>query len=213
MQLFGKSGASLIPLLKQGGPELARLSKEFDELGGGLSEDFILKADEAGDEIDKLRLGFRGLKSQMTIAILPGLSELSRKFSAVIGHIRAIVHDTNIAKYAWAGLAAVGAAAAAKVGTGWAKAMGVLPKNAGVWESILGLGKWGVVTGLATGFGLALEDLWVGIQGGESVIRDWLNETLGVEDGRVLSQLGTTIGEVGCVHRARRIAKRSSAIS
>jgi hypothetical protein len=71
MKIFGRSGAELLPLLKKGGEELANLNREFEELGGGMQDDFIKLADEAGDEMDRLKFAMTGLKSRIAVADAP----------------------------------------------------------------------------------------------------------------------------------------------
>lgn len=199
MKLFGKSGAALIPLLKQGGPELERLSKEFDILGGGMQENFIEIADQAGDEIDKFKFALQGLKSRIAVEILPSVTEFAKTLQRVATFAIRLTKETYIVKEGLAVLGVVGAAAAAKTAVGWAKFFGIFPKgNAGIVKTLASLGWIGVAIGLVAVLGLLFEDLWVGINGGESVIRDWITEALGVEEANLLfEQFRTTFANLG----------------
>lgn len=182
MKIFGKSGAALIPLLKDGSKGLAELSEQFDLLGGGMSKEFTKAADEAGDEIDKLKFGFNGLKSKLAYAVLPTVTAVAKKLQEWVIVLHKVFVQTNLAKEAWVAFGIAGSIAAAKMGMGIAKMMGLLPKGASFWKTILGLGEILLVVAAVAILALVFEDLWTGINGGESVIKDWLTATLGVKD-------------------------------
>lgn len=182
MKVFGKQGAALIPLLKEGSGELEKLYQEFETLGGGLDQDFIEKADTAGDELDKLKFGFNGLKSQLAVAILPGLTDFAKRMQRIVGGLRRVAKETNLAKHAWQAMGVVASVSSVKAAFSFGKLLGILPRDAGFWRSALGLGLWGLFAAAVIGLALVFEDLWTGIQGGNSAIRDWLNSTLGVEE-------------------------------
>lgn len=76
MDLFGKSGASLIPFLNQGGDGINRLKQEARELGVVIDNDTIASLDDLGDNVDRLKAGWQGVKNQAVAAILPLLSDL-----------------------------------------------------------------------------------------------------------------------------------------
>jgi hypothetical protein len=73
MQIFGKSGAELIPTLNRGGDGLRDLKKEAYDLGVVMSENNVSAADDLGDNIDKLKMSAVGLKNQAIAALLPVL--------------------------------------------------------------------------------------------------------------------------------------------
>lgn len=198
MKVFGKQGAAMIPLLKQGKEELAKLGEEFDLLGGGMQEDFVKAADDAGDEIDKLKFAAQGLKSRLAVAVLPTITEFAKKFQGMAIYAIKLTKETNIVKEALALLGVVSAVMAAKSALHWAKFFGIFPSgNAGIVKTLAQLRTIGVIIGLVAGLVLVFEDLWTGIQGGESVIREWLNETLGVEETNQLFQsLGALLDDV-----------------
>lgn len=77
MQLFGRSGAALVPLLKKGKEGLAELKAEFSALGGAVDED-LLKNSEALEE-SQIRLGvtWKYLREQAVGWLLPILTKMS----------------------------------------------------------------------------------------------------------------------------------------
>lgn len=198
MSLFGKSGAQLIPLLKQGSAELAKLDEEFYALGGGLQEDFIKAADQAGDEVDKLKFAFTSLKSRIAISVFPALTDFVKHLQKMAVFAIKLTKETHIVKEGLAILGAIGAAAGVKVAIGWAKFFGLFPTgNVGIMKTLASLGWFGLVIAVVAGLALVFEDLFVGIQGGQSVIRDWLNEMIGVEETKQLfDQLKLVVDQI-----------------
>lgn len=178
--LFGRQGAALLPVLKGGSGELKKLNAEFTALGGGMSKEFTKAADEAGDEISKLKFGLEGLKSRIAFAILPAVTDMARKFQDWTKVLHVMLRNTNLAKEAWVAFGIAGAAATAKMAVGFAKMLGVIPSGAGFWTSLLGLAEIAlVVLGVAALF-LIFEDLFTFLTGGKSLIGDLMNEFLGI---------------------------------
>jgi hypothetical protein len=181
MKLFGKSGASLLPLLKQGSGELSKLNEEFTELGLGIDDDFIKKADEAGDKIDTMKLGFRALKTRLAAEFLPTITEASKKLSQWIVWGQKLVRETHIVKEGMYALGGVAAVAAGKTFYSWSKVLGLFPKGGSLIGNLFKMGEIGLIIGALVLLGLAIEDIVVMCQGGESVIGSFLDEMLGVE--------------------------------
>lgn len=183
MKVFGKQGATLLPFLKQSPEEVAKLSAEFTELGGGMSSDFIGMADKAGDEIDKLKFAFQGLKSRLAVDVLPTVTEWAQKLQKAVVYVRHLTKETYIVRDALVLLGIAGGAAAAKTAIGWAKVFGLFPKgNAGIVKTLASMGYLGLIIAAIAALALVFEDLWVGVEGGDSAIRGWLIAANGVEE-------------------------------
>lgn len=180
MKIFGKSGAALLPFLKGGAEGARKMAAEFDRLGGGMTKEFISAADEAGDEIDKLKFALHGWKSQIVFAILPAVTHVSKALQTAVGTLRKITKETNLAKASWVIFGAASTAATAKAAVGWAKLLGVLPKDTSFWKAVLGLGEIALIAGLVALVMLAFEDLFVFLSGGDSVIGDIIDGLFGV---------------------------------
>jgi hypothetical protein len=71
MDVFGKSGAKLLPMIKNG---LSETAAEAEKLGLVLSEDAIAAGDEFGDTLDKLKLVGMSLISSVLTPLVPILS-------------------------------------------------------------------------------------------------------------------------------------------
>lgn len=77
MRLFGRRGVDLIPLLDKGAKGLQGFYKEFDELGGGLGQQFTQDAREAGNAMRRLSFAWDVAKAKLVTGIIPWIKELS----------------------------------------------------------------------------------------------------------------------------------------
>jgi hypothetical protein len=82
MKAFGKSGAELIPMLNEGGAGIARMRQEFIDLGGQIDEDTARKLEGFGDDVDKVKIVFAGLRNTLVRSVLPALLDLVKTFIA-----------------------------------------------------------------------------------------------------------------------------------
>ena len=77
MQLFGKSGADLIPLLNAGASGIAEMEAEARRLGITFSTETGRAAEEFNDNITRLQAGLRGFMVQTLSPLIPVLVEVS----------------------------------------------------------------------------------------------------------------------------------------
>jgi len=77
MQLFGKSGAEMIPMLNKGGIAIESLSVK-------MTAAFAKKADEYNDKLAMLSGKVGGLAAGLTVALLPALDATATALTAVI---------------------------------------------------------------------------------------------------------------------------------
>lgn len=187
MKLFGKSGAALIPLLKGGSENLTAMRKEFEELGGGMSKDFIQQADATGDEIDKLKFGLVGVKSAIAGQLLPYVQKAIAFGISWEKRLIKLTRETNLTKYAAMALGALASLAAGKAAAGWAKMFGILPKgNAGFVTMLRSLGGFGAIIAVVGGLFLVLEDLFTAVNDGDSYIVELVEHYLGLNEANGL---------------------------
>lgn len=78
-EVFGKSGAKLIPLLNAGAAGIEELKKEAEALGLVFGGDTGPQAELFNDNISRLRGAVKGLSNGVAIELLPTLSNLSTK--------------------------------------------------------------------------------------------------------------------------------------
>lgn len=82
MDVFGRSGAHLIPMLNGVNPSLAELRKEAENLGYVMGEDAIRASAELADNFDRLKATTAGLWRSALAPVLPTLNDIVKKFLA-----------------------------------------------------------------------------------------------------------------------------------
>ena len=80
VELFGKAGADMIPLLNQGSAGIKDLRAEADRLGISFGSELAGSAAEFNDNLKKIQLTSQGFFTTVAGELLPALNELSRVF-------------------------------------------------------------------------------------------------------------------------------------
>lgn len=91
MSIFGKAGASLIPMLSGGAAGLAEFQKEAERLGLVISDEDAASADELGDAMDKVKGTIKGVGMQIGAALAPILTDLATRLAGLISNVIAFV--------------------------------------------------------------------------------------------------------------------------
>ncbi len=207
VDLFGKSGAALIPTLQAGRDGLAELRQEARELGIVLDKDTIAAGDDLGDTWDKLKAAADGLRYSIGGPLLSGFKELldsmvrwikaNRELIAqrlrsvmrgIAGAIKAVGVGLDLVWRAlnfviarWKLFAAliVGSLAAIAIANAGAVISFIALGAAAIGSAIAAAAAWVVaaapfiaLAALIAIVLLALEDLWVFLHGGKSLIGD-----------------------------------------
>jgi hypothetical protein len=157
MQLFGRAGSELLPMMSENAEGIADLRKEANELGRTMTADDAQAAAELTDAMNRVKSVFIGVKNQIGAALAPAMTYLadlvSRTSKAVVPLIR---ENAHLVKLFAAGAIAVGGLGAALMTVGGlligaGMAVGVLATAFSVLFSPLGLAIGGVT---ALGFAL-----------------------------------------------------------
>lgn len=82
--LFGRSGARLLPILSGGREAIARFSAEAESLGVRLDKDTITKADQAADMLKRLELQLDRLWQSIMLRAGPAVIWLAENFSRLL---------------------------------------------------------------------------------------------------------------------------------
>lgn len=178
MELFGKAGNELLPLLKEGPGGLAELTSEAERLGVVMSNEDAAAAAQFGDTLDQVSLQMGALTNSIGAAIVKGLQPYSED---LLGILRGVIDWTKANPALIQTVAAVAAGVAAGgvallgIGTAAVVAGGAVSALAGVL---------GVVTGAAT---LLISPLGIGAAVIAGLIVDW--QTLGDTGFAALSDL------------------------
>lgn len=190
MKVFGKAGASLLPLLKSGSEGIDQLFGDFQDLGGGIDKDFIKAAAEADDEIDRMKFTFKGLISQALVPVIQNVGMVVSWVTKALAPFRKIIKETNLAKHALVGLGAAMLIMAGKRLYDMRKQIwSAVQAFRGLSVSIFGAAVplWLIVAVAALVY-LALDDLWTLMQGGDSVIGTFLDSFMGVGSAAQLAK-------------------------
>lgn len=81
MDIFGKSGAELLPLLQQGSVGIADTAAEVDRLGASFSRVDAAQVEAANDAMSRVGTVLSGIKNQIAIGISPFVESLAKRFT------------------------------------------------------------------------------------------------------------------------------------
>lgn len=80
VEIFGRAGADLIPLLNGGSEALDEFDAMAKKLGLTLDEDTAKRAEKFNDTLDLMGQGFKGISAQVAAQMLPTLEGLADQF-------------------------------------------------------------------------------------------------------------------------------------
>jgi hypothetical protein len=123
VELFGRSGADLLPLFEQGAAGIRMAREEAQRLGASLTEEQVAKLQEADDAIKRLSQTWDGLARTLTVAVAPGLSDVLAAMTNVLSQEPKVISFGQ----AWAGVA--DAFRKNGLGTTWTDALAEIRKG------------------------------------------------------------------------------------
>lgn len=82
VEVFGKSGKEMLPLLSQGSAGLQQLREEFVRLSGGPVTEAVAQAQEWNDQLDKLWTMSQGYFAHVAQEVLPLLNQLVSDYTS-----------------------------------------------------------------------------------------------------------------------------------
>lgn len=87
MEIFGKAGAKLLPLLKEGSGGIAAMTEEAKRMGIVMSGEQVAAAAVLDDAWQKLQATFRGAVVQIGAALAPTLITLSEQIASGVANV------------------------------------------------------------------------------------------------------------------------------
>jgi hypothetical protein len=84
MEMFGKSGAALIPVLNAGGDSIREFGELAQKLGLVLTDETAAAAEKFNDTLELIGLGSRGVANQVMAELLPTMQSLASEFFTLI---------------------------------------------------------------------------------------------------------------------------------
>lgn len=177
-KVLGRGGAALIPLLNKGGEAVRGLYSDFDELGGGMSDEFVESAREVGDSIKRLKVIFVSLKSNLAQTFFPAIRFAIDRLTSWGKSLAGVAKHTTALRSLLFALAASG------IILGLYKLFKIVDLTGMTWKSLgtslLKLGMWGLVIAAVAALYLVFDDLYSLMTGGKSIIGDTLDQMFGV---------------------------------
>lgn len=85
MQIFGRSGAQLLPLLNEGQAGITELTERAQELGLVMDQDTAAAAERFNDMLDEVKGSLRGVAVQIGQHLFPIIADLAESLASVIG--------------------------------------------------------------------------------------------------------------------------------
>ena len=98
MDIFGRSGTRLIPMLNAGAGGIAEMRAEAERLGIVLDDNAIRAGSDFNDSLDRLSAVFIGLKNSIGAAVIPALMELVDSLREIVVANMDIIR-TNLTKF------------------------------------------------------------------------------------------------------------------
>ncbi len=186
MDLFGRSGTELLPLLNKGSAGIKELRAEAEKLGVVIGDDGIEKAHEF--EIAQKRLGatLTGLKNEAVIALLPALQDMvdglrawvTENRSAIVSTLENVIHGLAMA-FSILGKIITGVTQFFQehgtIATAVLEALGatiaLFAINAAA-DWIIAFAPFVAIAATIAGIILIVQDLWESIETGEGIFAD-----------------------------------------
>ncbi len=94
VDIFGRSGTDLLPLLAEGADGISRLRKEAHDLGIVFDEEAAASADRLGDDLNKLNKQIEGLKFTVAKELAPSVEYLIPLLSGWAKALGPIIENT-----------------------------------------------------------------------------------------------------------------------
>lgn len=179
MQLFGRAGLAMVPILSKGREGLAELGEEFEALGGGFSDEFIQRSREYRQEQNKLAFVWTGIKGQIAGAILPYFKRFTEVLKQGSVWLRSLISHSHALEHLFKFVGLM-----AGVRMLWTL-VGVL-KQVALGEGLISLlNPFTLMIAGAAALYLVLDDLWTLVEGGDSLI----GRALGPEKVKLIEEL------------------------
>jgi hypothetical protein len=79
LNLMGRAGRKLLPLLNAGSEGIAEMRQEARDLGGVFGDELIAKSVQLTDDQARLEFAMRGLKAVIATELMPGIIEVTQR--------------------------------------------------------------------------------------------------------------------------------------
>ncbi len=154
MEIFGKSGAEMVPLLSSGSDGIKELIATSERLGTVLEDSTAAQAGQFNDTLELLQLGVSGVGTRVASELLPTLTNLTGSFlesmtqgDALKNTAAALASGLKLLYSAGVGVVGVFQALGTSAGAGIAAIQAALSGNFSEAKSILSMAKADITSG------------------------------------------------------------------
>jgi hypothetical protein len=84
VQLFGRAGAAMVPVLNEGGAAMAKLGDEAERVGRVFTEQQATVGDAFGDALNSMTSAINGIRIQLGLLLAPAFTEAFTSLTAII---------------------------------------------------------------------------------------------------------------------------------
>lgn len=194
MQLMGKSGAEMIPLLNGGADALAKMKGEADRFGQVFTAEMGANAELFNDNMTRLQGALGSLAAKLTAELLPYLAQFSQwlvdngpRIAQVVGHFVAFTAEVVRTGAAIVTFARDGVIAIRQFGTDLNAVLEAIPAQ------MMQIGR-DIIDGLLAGLKEKWEAVKAWFQGLAEAIPEWVRVKLGIQSpSTVFAEIGTNI--------------------
>jgi hypothetical protein len=162
-QLMGRSGRRMIPMLAELRDGAGGVEAELDRLGGGMSELAVRQSVSLTHNLARLRLAFVSIRSVIATRVFPVVDRAVVFMTRLAAGIGRVVDRSHI----------LSATLVVLIGTIAATVSAAIAMNPAAAATALAFA--GLVAVLVL-LALALDDVMVGLDGGKSLTREWIDD-------------------------------------
>ena len=95
MDIFGRSGTALLPMMARGSAGMEAYAEEAERLGLIMSSEDAAAADALGDATDRLWGSLRGVTLQIGAALAPAVTDMADRISACVANVTRFVKENR----------------------------------------------------------------------------------------------------------------------
>ena len=165
-EIFGKSGAEMIPLLNAGSAGMIAAQEAAEQLGLTISEETATKAAEFNDTLDTLQRGLGGVATRVAAELVPTLSTLAAELLTTTTNSGVLEGAANALSTALKGLYSSGLGIVQVF-----KTVGTALGGAAAGVAALASGKFAEANAIGNQLSKDISDSWT--KSGETIQRVW----------------------------------------
>ena len=171
MQIFGRGGVALLPLLRKGGAEFRENAEAIKGAGKSFKTEFADRADLARKAVIQMEKAVGGLKKRLAFELLPGFIATKERIADALKVITKFIDGTTILQ------SLLGGFKAAALISAFVK---IVSLSGGVGNLVSMLAKFGWIGALVAAAVLIFDDLWGTMNGADSVTRRLIDGLFGI---------------------------------